>query len=128
MQSPKNKNGRGSWRLTVQNNVVRLLGVLILFPKSAAAVHGSVDCSIPSSLQPLFDLLHTVGVLAFTGGVALGVIGLSVAGVMIAGPFGEDWVRRGKQVAKNTILGVIILASARMVVAFLISQLGPSFC
>lgn len=101
---------------------------LIITTQPASAVHGSVSCSIPSNLQPLFDLLHTIGVLAFTGGVALGVIGLSVAGVMIAGPFGEDWVRRGKQVAKNTILGVIILASARMVVAFLISQLGPNFC
>jgi len=86
------------------------------------------DCTIPSSLQPLFDLLNTLEVLAFTGGVALGVIGLSVAGVMIAGPFGQDWVRRGKSVAKNTILGVVILASANMVVDFLISQLSPSFC
>jgi hypothetical protein len=72
--------------------------------------------------------LNTLEVLAFTGGVALGVIGLSVAGVMIAGPFGQDWVRRGKSVAKNTILGVVILASANMVVDFLISQLSPSFC
>jgi len=88
----------------------------------------TTDCTIPSSLQPLFDLLNTLEVLAFTGGVALGVIGLSVAGLMIAGPFGEDWVRRGKSVAKNTILGVIILASANMVVAFLVSQLSPSFC
>jgi len=101
---------------------------LILLSSPVAAQPGTENCSIPSSLQPLFDLLNTVEVLAFTGGVALGVIGMSVAGLMIAGPFGEDWVRRGKQLAKNTILGVVILASANMVVAFLISQLSPSFC
>lgn len=104
---------------------------LILASSPVAAQNSTsatTDCTIPSSLQPLFDLLNTLEVLAFTGGVALGVIGLSVAGLMIAGPFGEDWVRRGKSVAKNTILGVIILASANMVVAFLISQLSPSFC
>lgn len=101
---------------------------LILLSTPVAAQTGTEDCSIPSSLQPLFDLLNTVEVLAFSGGVALGVIGMSVAGLMIAGPFGEDWVRRGKQLAKNTILGVVILASANMVVAFLIGQLSPSFC
>ncbi|WP_216635669.1 hypothetical protein [Haloferax sp. Q22] len=101
---------------------------LILLSSPVAAQTGTEDCSIPSSLQPLFDLLNTVEVLAFSGGVALGVIGMSVAGLMIAGPFGEDWVRRGKQLAKNTILGVVILASANMVVAFLIGQLSPSFC
>ncbi|RCU48631.1 hypothetical protein DU504_06600 [Haloplanus salinus] len=72
--------------------------------------------------------MSTLETLAFVAGVSLGVVGFSVAGLMIAGPFGEDWVRRGKQLAKNTILGVVILASANMVVAFLISQLGPSFC
>ncbi|MFB1064810.1 hypothetical protein [Natrinema sp. H-ect4] len=101
---------------------------LALLTNPVAAQSATEDCTIPSSLQPLFDLLNTVEVLAFTGGVALGVIGMSVAGLMIAGPFGEDWVRRGKQLAKNTILGVVILASANMVVAFLISQLSPSFC
>jgi len=101
---------------------------LALLTNPVAAQSATSGCTIPSSLQPLFDLLNTLETLAFVGGVSLGVVGLSTAGVMIAGPFGEDWVRRGKQVAKNTILGVVILASANMVVAFLISQLGPSFC
>lgn len=99
---------------------------LIIGP--AAGQSATENCTIPSSLQPLFDLLGTLETLAFVAGVSLGVVGLSVAGLMIAGPFGEDWVRRGKSVAKNTILGVIILASANMVVDFLISQLGPTFC
>jgi hypothetical protein len=101
---------------------------LALLTNPVAAQSATSGCTIPPSLQPLFDLLSTLETLAFVGGVSLGVVGLSTAGVMIAGPFGEDWVRRGKQVAKNTILGVVILASANMVVAFLISQLGPSFC
>jgi len=116
---------------TARRTGIQSIGATIFIwiaSKPAAALHDSVGCSIPSSLEPLFGLLHTLGVLAFTAGVALGVVGLSTAGVMIAGPFGEDWVRRGKQVAKNTVLGVVILASARMVVSFLISQLGPSFC
>lgn len=101
---------------------------LTLLTNPVAAQSATEDCTIPSSLQPLFDLLSTLETLAFVAGVSLGVVGFSVAGLMIAGPFGEDWVRRGKQLAKNTILGVVILASANMVVAFLISQLGPSFC
>lgn len=117
---------------TITGKAVRsaALTVLVVLTNSttAAALHGSVGCSIPGSLEPLFGLLHTLGVLAFTAGVALGVVGLSTAGLMIAGPFGEDWVRRGKQVAKNTVLGVVILASARMVVSFLINSLAPSFC
>jgi hypothetical protein len=99
---------------------------LLINPVSAQSA--TDNCTIPSSLQPLFDLLGTLETLAFVAGVSLGVVGLSVAGIMIAGPFGEDWVRRGKLVAKNTILGVVILASANMVVSFLITQLGPSFC
>lgn len=108
--------------------ILASLALVLTSSAPAAAAHGSVSCSTPSSLQPLFGLLHTLGTLAFTAGAGLGVLGLSIAGVMIAGPFGEDMVRRGKAVVKNTILGVIILLSARMVVDFLINQLAPSFC
>ena len=101
---------------------------LSLISGPVAAQTATENCTIPSSLQPLFNLLNTLETLAFVAGVSVGVVGLSVAGLMIAGPFGEDWVRRGKMLTKNTILGVVILGSANMVVAFLISQLGPSFC
>jgi hypothetical protein len=128
MSRQNTKKATGNRRTKSIAAFINTVTGLILFSTPAAAVHGSGRCLPPDSLQPLYDLLHTIGVLAFSGGVALGVIGLSVAGLMIAGPFGEDWVRRGKQVAKNTVLGVIILASANMVVEFLISQLAPSFC
>jgi len=101
---------------------------LALLTNPVAAQSATSGCTIPPSLQPLFDLLSTLETLAFVAGVSLGVVGLSVAGLLIAGPWGQDSVRRGKQLAKNTILGVVILGSANMVVAFLISQLGPSFC
>jgi len=101
---------------------------LALLTNPVAAQSATEDCTIPTSLQPLFDLLSTLETLAFVAGVSLGVVGFSVAGLLVAGPWGQDSVRRGKQLAKNTILGVVILGSANMVVAFLISQLGPSFC
>ena len=110
------------------SKVLPAVTVLTLISTPVTAQSAAENCTIPGSLQPLFDLLGTLETLAFVAGVSLGVVGLSIGGVMIAGPFGEDWVRRGKQVAKNTILGVVILGSANMVVDFLISQLGPTFC
>jgi hypothetical protein len=92
-----------------------------------AAVHGSLPCSPPSEFEPLFQLLHTTGSLATAAGVALGAISIMVAGVLYAAP-GQDNTQRGKGVAKNGILGVGILLSAGMVVAFLVNQLGASLC
>lgn len=114
----------------LKNTVLSATVLILASSAPVAATHESASCSssTPSSLQPLFELLHTLGILAFAFGAGLGVLGLSVAGLMIAGPFGEDMVRKGKSVVKNTILGVIILLSARMVVDFLINQLAPSFC
>jgi hypothetical protein len=98
-----------------------------LFLVQPAAAQPAEDCTVPPDLQPLIDLLNTIGELAFIAGIALATVGFSVAGLMFMMP-GQEYARRGKQVAKNVFIGTIILLSANMVVSFLTSQLGTSLC
>ncbi|WP_242695432.1 TrbC/VirB2 family protein [Halomontanus rarus] len=103
-----------------------LLGMTLL-TSSAAAQTDQLDCEIPPSLQPLFDLLNTFTELALLAGVGLGTLGLSIAGIMIVVP-GQDWTRRGKDVAKHVIVGTIILLSAQAIVGFIVARLGSTVC
>jgi hypothetical protein len=41
---------------------------------------------------------------------------------------GEDWTRRGKLVAKNVFIGVVLLLSANMIVSYLTVQMGANTC
>ncbi|MDY6778051.1 MAG: hypothetical protein SVU32_05255 [Candidatus Nanohaloarchaea archaeon] len=89
--------------------------------------HGTIECDIPTALDPLFSLFHTLTELAFIGGVVLGTLGFLAAGMFFMLP-GDDNNRRGKLAAKNTLIGTILLLSARMIMTFLTSQLGSSIC
>lgn len=100
---------------------------LVLFVNGAAASHETLDCTVPADLVPLFNMLDTFTNLALLGGVALGTLGLTVAGIMILWP-GQDLTRKGKDVAKHVIIGTIILLSAQAIVAFITSQLGGTLC
>lgn len=104
-----------------------ILTTLFVFTTPAAAAHDNLPCDVPGSLTPLFELLDTITQLAFLGGVGLGTIGLLVAALFMMLP-GEDSNRRGKQVAKNVLLGTILLLSAQMIISFLVSQLGTTVC
>jgi hypothetical protein len=107
--------------------IVASFTVLTVVPAPVAAAHDSLPCSPPSSFQPLFDLLHSLTQLAFIGGIALGTLGLLTASLFVLLP-GEDSTRRGKQVAKNTVIGTILLLSSNMVMQFLTSELGTTIC
>jgi len=78
-------------------------------------------------MEPLVLLLHSLTELAFLAGVSLGVLGLSVAAIFLMLP-GPENNRRGKMLAKNVLIGVILLLSANMIVAFLVSELGGVIC
>ena len=104
-----------------------LILVSTLLAQPAAAVHDSLECTPPESLSPLIDLLHSLGELAFLAGVAIGTLGFLTAGIFLMIP-GEDWSRRGKGVAKNVFIGVVLLLSANMIISYLISQLGGPIC
>lgn len=99
----------------------------VLFSNPAAAADPAEDCTVPSDLQPLIDLLNTLGELAFIAGIALATVGFSVAGLLFMIP-GVEYTRLAKQVAKNVFIGAIILLSANMIVPFLVSQLGTTMC
>lgn len=105
----------------------RLLPAVLLFTTPAAASHGTLDCSSSQAFEPLFQLLHALTELAFLGGVGLATLGFTTAGVLIIVP-GQEYNRRGKQVAKNVLIGTILLLSANMIVQFITSQLGGVVC
>lgn len=104
-----------------------IAGLATILFSAPAAAQTADDCTVPPDLQPLVDLLNTIGELAFIAGIALATVGFSIAGLLFMMP-GQEYTRRGKQVAKNVLIGTIILLSANMVVSFLTSQLGTSLC
>lgn len=105
---------------------ILVLAVFIATERAVAA-HDSLPCEVPPSLVPLFELLDTLAQVTFLGGVGLATLGFVVAGVYIVVP-GEEYNRRGKDVAKHVLLGTILLLSANMIVAFLVSQFGVTIC
>lgn len=108
-------------------HLLAVLATLLFWVQPAAATHGTLDCTVPADLVPLFDLLDTFTQLALLTGVGLGALGLSIAGIMVLWP-GQDLTRRGKDVAKHVIIGTIIILSAQAVVSFIVSQLGTTLC
>jgi type IV secretory pathway VirB2 component (pilin) len=115
---------------TLVHSLLSVAALIGLVSPAAAAHNGtmsSTECSAPESLTPLMELLHSLGELAFLGGVSIGTLGFLFAGICLMLP-GEDWNRRGRSVAKNVFIGVILLMSANMIVAYLISQMGGTFC
>lgn len=94
----------------------------------SAAAQEVEECPPPESLEPLLALIDSLTTLAFLGGIGLGVLGFSIAAVMLMTP-GEELNRRAKRLAKYTFFGVILLLAAPMIVDYLTSQLGEeAFC
>lgn len=100
---------------------------LAIMSTPVAAAHGSTSCPSNSAFGPLFQLLHSLTELAFIAGVALATFGFAFAGISYIIP-GEEWNRRGKQAAKNVLIGTIIMLSSNMVVSFLVRELGGVTC
>jgi len=100
---------------------------LLLAVQPAAAQTTPDDCTVPSSFDPLFNLLNTLAEIAFVAGLAIGTIGLLVAAIYIMAP-GQDSTRQGKNIAKHVLIGTVLLLSANMIMAFLTSQLGTAMC
>lgn len=86
-----------------------------------------LDCTTPSSFEPLLGLLDSLVQLAFIAGIGLGTLGFLVAALFLMLP-GQDNSRRGKLVAKNVFIGAVLLLSAQLIVDFLVSQLGATLC
>lgn len=85
--------------------------------------HTTLPCDTPQSFEPLFSFLHSVTELAFLAGILLGTLGLLTAALFYLLP-GEDNTRRAKLIAKNTIIGMVLLLIAPMIIDYLILQLG----
>ena len=105
------------------------IGTTILGVSTSGIVasHGQLPCSVPSNLEPLFALLDSITQIAFLGGVGLATLGFTSAGLLLIMP-GQDYSRLGKTVAKNVLIGSILLLSANMIVSFLVNELGTTIC
>lgn len=102
--------------------------IIVVGSMPVAAAHGNLPCPVPPELKPLFELLHALTEIALLGGIGLGTLGFTIAGVLIAGPFGPDYAERGRKLAKQVFIGVTLILSASMIMAFLTSQLGGTIC
>lgn len=88
----------------------------------------SSECDEPDSLEPLMALIDSLTTLAFLSGIGLGVLGFSIAAVLLMIP-GQELNRRAKRLAKYTFFGVILLLAAPMIVDYLVAQMGEeAFC
>jgi len=114
---------------TVKNLLLRFstISLTITLIASPAAAQTPEGCNPPENLQPLFDLLNSITELAFLAGVGLATLGFTSAGLLLIAP-GQDYTRLGKSVAKNVLIGSILLLSANMITSYLVSQLGANIC
>ena len=117
-----------SWNQHYKRFTASITLLLVVTVEPAAASHENLPCPVPPELMPLFELLHTLTDVAFLMGVGLATLGFTVAGILIAGPFGDDYTQHGKRTVKRVFIGTVLLLSAGMIVSFLISQLGEPFC
>jgi len=107
-----------------------ITGALVLLSTTsgrAAAKHVGPDCSVPTGLDPLFSLVNTLTHIAMYGGVLLAGLGLVSAGVLLAMP-GEDYSRLGRKIAKNALIGLIVVLAASGIVTFLVNSMGSTIC
>jgi len=116
-----------SWKKRAVKATVSTALLLSFAASPAAAAHGNLNCDPPESLMPLFELMHTLTELAFLAGVVVGTVGFMFAGILYMVP-GRENAERGKDVAKHVFIGVVILLSANMVIAFLVNELGGVVC
>jgi len=103
--------------------------MLIVFIQPAAAQSEALpdDCTPPEGLEPLLSFLSSITELAFLAGVGLATLTFVIAGMLLILP-GQDYNRRGKQVAKNGFIGAVLLLSANMITSYLVSELGANIC
>lgn len=104
------------------------LSSLALIQPAAAQTNATsgVDCNPPPPLEPLISFLNSITELAFLAGVTLATFTFVIAGICFILP-GDDYNRLGKKIAKNGLLGTILLLSANMITAYIISQF-PGVC
>ena len=107
---------------------IGVLWALTLFIQPGAAQTDSVpeDCTVPDGVDPIVNFLNSVTELAFLAGVSLATLTFVVAGIYLILP-GQDNTRKGKKIAKNGLLGALLLLSAEMVTSYIVGQF-PGVC
>jgi len=85
------------------------------------------DCTVPSDLQPLFDLLDAIIQVTMLAGLSIAALGITIAGIMFIWP-GQDMTRRAKSVITYTVIGTVVILSANAIISFVSSQMGATVC
>ena len=106
-------------QLPAARTVALRVGVLAAFAVFAV---DPVAAQSAGELQPLVDFLNNLAELLMVIGAALGVVGFAAAGLMYIVP-GEPWTRRAKETAKATGIGLVILLSSNIMVAWIAANL-----
>jgi len=117
-------------RKTLKLWVLGLTSIALIQPASAqtnGTVPGGVNCTPPTGVQPLFDFLNSITELAFLAGIGLATLTFVVAGTCFIVP-GQDYNRLGKNIAKNGLIGAVLLLSANIITSYLVTQLGGNMC
>lgn len=99
------------------------IGGVLIFSQPALAIHDSASCPPDPTLEPLFTFVHEVTTVIMILGLAFAVLGLSLSGIEYMWANTLERKKRAKQRAQNVIIGVVILLSATMIVAFLMTRL-----
>ena len=94
--------------------------LIVLMGVAAAQPEG---CSVPSELQPIFDLLNAIANMAVVFAIAIVGIAIAAAGAMYAIP-GEDWNRRAKRAITGGIIGAVIALSASAITSWIVTQMA----
>lgn len=83
---------------------------------------------LPADFGRLFVFLDRIAHLLLFGGIAIATPMLLIGSILVIGPFGADGRRRGIQIIKYTLFGLILLLSAQLIVSWIVGQLAPVFC
>ncbi|WP_201287900.1 pilin [Salinirussus salinus] len=114
-------------RKTLKLWVFGLTSTALIQPAAAQNATDQLPCEPSDGLVPLFDFLNSITELAFLAGVGLATLTFVVAGICLILP-GQDYTRLGKKIAKNGLIGAILLLSANMITSYLVAQLGANIC
>jgi hypothetical protein len=115
---------RGLFISFAKHTVVTAGFLILLMGVAAAQPEG---CTVPSELQPIFDMLNAIADMAVVFAVSLVGIAIAGAGAMYAWP-GEDMNRRAKSTITAGIIGAVIAMSASAIVAWVTTQMGSGVC
>lgn len=125
------------WSLFIPTPLRQLLGqAAVVHDKASLTNNGSSlvqlhllpvpDC-VPTEFARLFQFLDSIAHLLIFGGIGLATI-VILAGAVAMTLGGPKWVQKGKQAIINAVLGLVLLLTAHLFIAWVVGRIAPEFC